>query len=66
LTDATFNRLGTVTFERPAPDVTKLLGYWEEWERGETPPGQVLANLKTHGMPELLHHLVEREYRIDA
>ena len=55
-----------MTFERPAPDVTKLLGYWEEWERGETPPGQVLANLKTHGMPELLHHLVEREYRIDA
>jgi hypothetical protein len=55
-----------MAFERPPPDVTKLLGYWEEWERGETAPGQVLANLKTHGMPELLRHLVEREYRVDA
>jgi hypothetical protein len=55
-----------MAFERPAPDVAKLLGYWDEWERGETTPGQVLANLKTHGMAELLQHLVEHGYRVDA
>ena len=44
--------------EIPPPDPTKLLGYWEEWERGEVPPGRVLANLKTAGMPQLLRELV--------
>jgi hypothetical protein len=43
--------------ETPAPAPAKLLGYWEEWERGETPPGRVMANLKTAGMPELLRQL---------
>jgi hypothetical protein len=55
-----------MAFDPPAPDVEKLLGYWEEWERGDTTPGQVLANLKTHGMPALLRHLAERGYRVDA
>jgi len=41
------------------PDPAKLLGYWEEWERGETTPGRVLANLKTAGMPRLLRELVD-------
>ena len=45
--------------DKPAPDATKLLAYWEEWEKGETPPGKVLANLKTAGMPELLRSLIE-------
>ena len=45
--------------DKSAPDATKLLGYWEEWEKGETPPGKVLANLKTAGMPELLRSLIE-------
>jgi hypothetical protein len=36
-----------------APDPTKLLSQWMEWERGETTPGRVLANLKTGGMTEL-------------
>jgi hypothetical protein len=45
--------------EIPPPDPAKLLGYWEEWERGETPPGRVMANLKTAGMPELLRQLAE-------
>ncbi len=55
-----------MAFEPPPPDVATLLGDWEEWERGETTPGQVLANLKTHGMPELLRHLVGRDFRVDA
>ena len=45
--------------DKPTPDPSKLLGYWEEWERGETPPGKVLSNLKTSGMPDLLKSLLE-------
>ena len=44
--------------DRPAPDPSKLLADWMEWERGETPPGRVISNLKTHGMRELLESLV--------
>ena len=43
--------------EKPPIDPAKLLANWMEWERGETPPGQVLANLKTGGMKELLEEL---------
>jgi hypothetical protein len=46
-------------FERPAPDLTKLLAAWEEFERGEQQPGKVLANLKTAGLPEVLNELIE-------
>ena len=46
--------------ERPAPDPAKLLSYWEEWERGDTTPGRVMANLKTAGLPDLLRDLVSR------
>jgi hypothetical protein len=28
-----------------------------EWERGETPPGRVLSNLKTGGLRQVLEHL---------
>jgi len=28
-----------------------------EWERGETPPGRVMSNLKTAGLRELLEEL---------
>lgn len=45
--------------EKPPPDVAKLLADWNEWERGETPPGRTMANLKTHGLPELLQRLVD-------
>ena len=44
--------------ERPPPDPTKLLARWMEWERGEEPPGRVMANLKTGGLRELLEQLV--------
>lgn len=47
-----------MTFERPAPDLAKLLAAWEEFERGEQAPGKVLANLKTAGLPEVLNELV--------
>ena len=43
--------------DTPPPDPVKLLGYWEEWERGETTPGRVMANLKTAGMAQLLREL---------
>ena len=47
------------TFERPAPDLAKLISAWEEWERGEQTPGRVLANLKTAGLGEILAQLAE-------
>jgi hypothetical protein len=43
--------------DRPPSDPVKLLASWMEWERGETPPGQVMANLKTAGLRELLEEL---------
>ena len=46
-----------MTFERPAPDLAKLLAAWEEWERGEETPGRVLANLKTAGLADVLQQL---------
>lgn len=46
-----------MSFERPAPDLNKLITAWDEWERGEQAPGKVLANLKTAGLPEVLREL---------
>ena len=49
---------GSLTpMDRPAPDPRKLLDHWEEWERGETPPGRVMSDLKTGGIRELLQDL---------
>jgi hypothetical protein len=47
------------TFERPAPDLTKLIAAWEEFERGEQQPGKVLANLKTAGLAAVLAELAQ-------
>jgi hypothetical protein len=47
--------------DRPAPDARKLLAYWMEWERGETPPGRVITNLKIGGLRELLEGLAETD-----
>ena len=44
--------------DRPPPDPRALLAYWMEWERGETPPGRVMSNLKTGGLRDLLDQLV--------
>jgi hypothetical protein len=43
--------------ETPPVDPQKLLAHWMEWERGETPPGRVLANLKTGGLRDVLEDL---------
>ncbi|HEX2382157.1 MAG TPA: hypothetical protein VHI95_05950 [Acidimicrobiales bacterium] len=43
----------------PPPDPAKLLAFWMEWERGETPPGRVISNLKTGGLRELLEQLAQ-------
>ena len=52
--------------DRPAPDPQKLLSQWMEWERGETPPGRVMANLKTGGLRDLLEHLASAKEQADA
>lgn len=43
--------------DKPSPDPAKLLEAWMEWERGETPPGRVMSNLKTGGLRDLLEQL---------
>ena len=43
--------------DKPLPDPSKLLVDWMEWEKGETPPGKVMSNLKTHGLRDLLESL---------
>lgn len=43
--------------ETPPPDPAKLLAHWMEWEKGETPPGRVMSNLKTGGLREVLEAL---------
>ena len=48
-----------MSFEPPAPDLTKLLHAWDEWERGEEAPGKVLANMKTAGLPTVLQQLID-------
>jgi hypothetical protein len=45
--------------DHPAPNPAKLLAQWMEWETGETPPGRVMANLKTGGLRILLEQLVD-------
>ncbi len=47
--------------DRPPPDPAKLLESWMEWERGETPPGRVMSNLKTGGLRDLLEALIAME-----
>jgi hypothetical protein len=47
------------SFETPAPDLTKLIAAWDEWERGEESPGKVLSKLKTAGMHTVLTQLQE-------
>ena len=47
----------TASFQRPAPDLAKLIAALEEWEKGEETPGRVLANLKTAGLDEVLAQL---------
>jgi hypothetical protein len=45
--------------ERPRPDAAKLLSIWMQWEKGESTPGRVMADLKTAGLREFLDVAVE-------
>ncbi len=42
----------------PPPEPNQLLAYWMEWEKGDTMPGQALANLKKGGLRQLLEATV--------
>lgn len=44
--------------EIPPPDPRKLLDHWMEWEKGEVAPGELLKQLKMHGMRQLLEDVV--------
>ncbi len=55
-----------MVFERPAPDLQKLLAAWEQFEAGEETPGRVLANLKTAGLPEVLRQLADEGWAPNA
>ena len=46
-----------MAFERPAPDLNKLITAWDLFEKGEEMPGRILANLKTAGLAEVLAEL---------
>jgi len=50
--------------DRLPPDPHKLLEAWMEWEHGDTPPGRVMANLKTGGLRDLLEELVAERPRL--
>ena len=52
--------IGPVSTSPPA-DPEKLLTIWDGWERGETTPGRVIADLKLAGLPELLRQLAAGE-----
>jgi hypothetical protein len=43
--------------DRPPPNPVKLLDIWMEWERGESTPGRVLADLKIGGLRDILEQL---------
>lgn len=45
--------------EIPPPDPENLLNAWMQWERGESTPGRVMADLKKGGLRELLEATVQ-------
>ncbi len=48
-----------MSFEQPAPDLSKIIAAWDEFEQGEETPGRVLANMKTAGLDRVLAELAE-------
>lgn len=52
--------------EIPPPDPEKLLASWMQWERGELPPGRVMADLKKGGLRQLLESTVQAHREIVA
>ena len=63
---STVASLDRMAFDRPAPDLTKLLTAWEQWEKGEEMPGKVLASLKTAGLAEVLRELRDSGWKPTA
>ena len=43
--------------DRPPPNPAKLLDSWMEWERGDSTPGRVMADLKIGGLRDILEEL---------
>lgn len=62
----TVGTLARMAFDRPAPDLAKLLTAWEQWEKGEEMPGKVLANMKTAGLAEILRELRDSGWKPSA
>ena len=58
-TDDHVGSLIRMAFDLPAPDLTKLIAAWEEFERGEQTPGKVLAKMKTAGLAQVLAQLAK-------
>lgn len=54
--------LAVTTFERPAPDIDKIVAAWETWEeQGEDVlPGRTMADLKIGGLDRVLDTLLEQ------
>ena len=52
--------------DRPPADPAKMLATWMEWEKGESTPGRVLADLKIAGLREVLVHLATDQASADA
>lgn len=52
--------------DRPPADPAKMLATWMEWEKGESTPGRVLADLKIAGLREVLEHLASDQAAADA
>jgi hypothetical protein len=52
--------------EIPPPNPEKLLDHWMEWEKGEIPPGELMKQLKMHGMRQLLEQIVSAAAAADA
>ena len=46
-------------FDKPAPDLAKILIALQKWEKGEEQPGRTLASLKTAGRDAVLANLVD-------
>jgi hypothetical protein len=47
--------------EHPAPDPTKLLEAWMEWEKGDAMPGRTMSTLKTGGLRLILERLAAEQ-----
>ena len=52
--------------DRPPADPAKMLAAWMEWDKGETTPCRVMADLKTAGLREVLEQLVADSAPADA